>query len=910
MRRAGLVGLAAVTAALEAHPPAEPLQFREATPIGIPLDVECQVNMLAYNWSLKAMPERAPLVESFDSLRLQRCATRPQGKSGKPAPKPPAMPSSAPVFYVDAVNGSDSAPGSEAAPFRTLHRAVAATRTATAGLPKPAPARVVLRGGVHSIGAVPLTLTSADSGLSIEAYHGEEPVLSAGVTLSGLQWQQVQQGFTQPVVGISNVAGAVSSGNTTAYGAGLTYMGKTDDAAGCAAACGKQGIACTSYTWHDSTLGDLAKQCFTHSDGVWQPVATKGATSGQRLNIWKASTKGRNLKPFGQLWGGKDALHRRKTRARFPSSNPELRGLWIVPFTGMVPSAQQWLAPTPAAAPAEIHIASPVPSGTHFDAWYIGLGGTLDGRFNPPRSYWGVAKPVGGGGSTYIVPSGMSAKPETFTDKNWTSTAGAILHAYQGPHWGDWAFEVDGFDAATRTLKLGRGGFQEARGSRNGGEWYIENILAELDSPNEWYYDEAAEELYFYPNSTGAPSGDDMVVGQHDTLIRVMGSRRDPVTDVSVTGITFAHTDATFMKDFFVPSSGDFAVHRGGALTVEGVERFTAQGCTFQSPGGSGVCIGGYARNVTISDSEIAWAGESGVLVVGDTALIDGTLGDHPKDVMLQRLLIREVGVYVQQSAAVFIAQSERVTIDRLVAFNGPRQGTVWNDGMFGGHAITNSAIYMMVRSTGDCGPTYAWMRTQVLHRRDDGSFTLDGDYCKFEGNVLLTNYHGVWPIDLDDGSNRVNATRNVLAWGGFKNYLGNRKSATGNAYIYPDAVRSAPPPTGKLDGFFIKPFCANSDGQSLHQSGWGETWADNACFIKSTDVYEYGSCTTSQVKQLVPLSKNNSFYVTDGAPVFKCGSSSMSLSQWQGLGEDVGSTAHGAVSATEMVSIAKRFLP
>ena len=46
------------------------------------------------------------------------------------------------------------------------------------------------------------------------------------------------------------------------------------------------------------------------------------------------------------------------------------------------------------------------------------------------------------------------------------------------------------------------GGFQEARGSNAGKEWYVENIFEELDSANEWFYDEDAKTLYFSPNMT------------------------------------------------------------------------------------------------------------------------------------------------------------------------------------------------------------------------------------------------------------------------------------------------------------------------------------------------------------------------------------------------------------------------
>lgn len=175
----------------------------------------------------------------------------------------------------------------------------------------------------------------------------------------------------------------------------------------------------------------------------------------------------------------------------------------------------------------------------------------------------------------------------------------------------------------------------------------------------------------------------------------------------------------------------------------------------------------------------------------------------------------------------------------------------------------------------------------------------------------------------LDDGSAYINATGNVLAWGGYKNYLGHSKTSVNNVYIYPDAVRAPPPPEtvagaegslrgvaqasapAGMGGFFTKPFCANSDGQSLGQSGWGEEWANNTCFIHSSDVYEFGSCDATNWEQLVPLTKNNRFFTDDGTAQFKCGSSTMTLQQWQAMGEDVGSTVSGAATVEAIMQAA-----
>ena len=57
----------------------------------------------------------------------------------------------------------------------------------------------------------------------------------------------------------------------------------------------------------------------------------------------------------------------------------------------------------------------------------------------------------------------------------------------------------------TKTLSWTWGGFQGARGSSKGAEWYVENIFEELDVANEWFFDESTKVLYFMPNASGLP---------------------------------------------------------------------------------------------------------------------------------------------------------------------------------------------------------------------------------------------------------------------------------------------------------------------------------------------------------------------------------------------------------------------
>eukprot|EP01050_Picozoa_sp_SAG11_P006238 SAG11_NODE_476_length_9118_cov_5.515911_13_plen_237_part_00 len=166
------------------------------SPIPVPIapaSTTCAFYQLAYEYAQHVQPNitEAQKAAVFDALALQTCP--------KATPRPRALPSSehtaaagvrhgrsassAPgtVIYVDAAKGKDTNPGTLASPLQTIAAAQSAAR-------KSRPATIELRAGVYYLGAT-LELGAADSGLTIEAYHGENVTLSGAQPLSIAEWE-------------------------------------------------------------------------------------------------------------------------------------------------------------------------------------------------------------------------------------------------------------------------------------------------------------------------------------------------------------------------------------------------------------------------------------------------------------------------------------------------------------------------------------------------------------------------------------------------------------------------------------------------------------------------------------------------------------------------------------------------
>jgi hypothetical protein len=81
---------------------------------------------------------------------------------------------------------------------------------------------------------------------------------------------------------------------------------------------------------------------------------------------------------------------------------------------------------------------------------------------------------------------------------------------------------------------------QEARGSgiNAGQNFYIENVLEELDAPGEWFYDADKQLLYVYPNGTDLTSAV-VTLPIANAIVTVNGTAASPAQNISFIGLTF-----------------------------------------------------------------------------------------------------------------------------------------------------------------------------------------------------------------------------------------------------------------------------------------------------------------------------------------------------------------------------------
>lgn len=93
--------------------------------------------------------------------------------------------------------------------------------------------------------------------------------------------------------------------------------------------------------------------------------------------------------------------------------------------------------------------------------------------------------------------------------------------------------------------------------------FYLTNALAFLDEPGEWYLDRKQQKLYYWPRQQEDMSRVTATIPVLETLVRIEGTIKNPVTHVRFNGIRFQHTG------WLRPSEHGHVPHQNGLYMTD-----------------------------------------------------------------------------------------------------------------------------------------------------------------------------------------------------------------------------------------------------------------------------------------------------------------------------------------------------
>jgi hypothetical protein len=188
------------------------------------------------------------------------------------------------------------------------------------------------------------------------------------------------------------------------------------------------------------------------------------------------------------------------------------------------------------------------------------------------------------GSNAFLFPEGMRLA-------RWTHPGRAQVHIFSRYDWRDQYLDVKVIVPKTRTITLVAPPVDPLT---PGQRFYVRNVFEELDAPGEWYFDDAANELFVIPPKS---AGDPEVV-MAENLVRLEGAN-----NVMLRGFIFEYANGSAI----VVSSGQNNVlakntirHTGGFGVEMGGEANAARGNDIYDTGLGGIRLFGGVRATLI----------------------------------------------------------------------------------------------------------------------------------------------------------------------------------------------------------------------------------------------------------------------------------------------------------------------
>jgi len=813
--------------------------------------------------------------------------------------------SSSVTFFVDPINGKDNQPfapdsGSITKPFKTIDSAVAATRAVRSSIPGMV-AAVMLRGGVHYM-AETLSLGPEDSSLTIAAYNNEQVVVSGGVHIDNIVWKPSESNPKIMVADLSN--------QDLPHGVPALQYG--DEYARVRAVQARYPNANPEV--------DLFPKGYITANTNWSLPEFNGQVCDPRKHCGKSVTLTKPA-PVDE-WHG---MYQDWTTgvggacdAYFPDRSPWCSSDFYperqIELHTRHPSGVDGgshLPNMPYSAPggAMVHAWRP----GHWYTWMFEVDSMSDvtnvnnwTSYNNSNNVFGLVTTPGQSNDDVTFLGTFGTEQECFAacqknsnckDYTWhhpdfpqqpyRSQCYFANHGMWNPHSQTGITSARGPHIEGGLFKFGAGGNQGGEGNEKAGEWFVTNVQEELDSPGEFFFDPVSKQLYLMPNATEPPS--DVVVPTLANLIEVIGSQQQPVTDISITGITFTANRPTFMEPRTNPSGGDWALERMGAVYLQGTEMAEVHNNTFVRLDSNAVFLSGYNRNASITVNNFRWLGQNAIASWGTPVDNDGTNGDFPRYTLVQGNFIHEIGHIQKQSSFYFQAETAQAIIKNNICFNIPRAAINFNDGFGGGAEMAQNLLFNSCRESSDHGAFNSWDRLPYFTTVRNGTASTIPAMNNVHRNFIVANYAADGGcLDNDDGSSYYDIHHNFCVFGGHKSdFDGNMKFSRYNIHAYPSVYGDK---------------CLGILAQNLPPKGYAEQYTNNICILKdNNDPYlvvqglNGAKCLTDDNSKQLFIDGltvgNNTIYSPGASAVVKCAGKSVNISEFQSMGYDKGTT-------------------
>ncbi|MEU4227017.1 hypothetical protein AB0F17_22190 [Nonomuraea sp. NPDC026600] len=253
------------------------------------------------------------------------------------------------------------------------------------------------------------------------------------------------------------------------------------------------------------------------------------------------------------------------------------------------------------------------------------------------------------------------------------------------------------------------------------GGFYVENALALLDEPGEWYLDEAAKKMFYKPLDGQDVRKADVELPRLESLLQIGGTYDAPARDITFEGIQFSHTtwrlpstrygytdqqtgafigDDTVYPEF--EASRPHWHQMPAAVQVSAAQNITLTRNTYSDLGSVGVGVGNdanaHASGVGLGTQRIAIRDSAFTQIAGNGITVGGIQADahHPsdprmivKDIDISGNLVHDVAKTYTAGVAILTTYPENAVISHnevhTLPYSGINAGYGWGTNDAGG---------------------------------------------------------------------------------------------------------------------------------------------------------------------------------------------------------------------------------
>ncbi|MDD5707738.1 MAG: right-handed parallel beta-helix repeat-containing protein, partial [Kiritimatiellae bacterium] len=274
--------------------------------------------------------------------------------------------------------------------------------------------------------------------------------------------------------------------------------------------------------------------------------------------------------------------------------------------------------------------------------------------------------------------------------------------------------------------------------------YVVENTPDGLAEKGSWCFDPGKGEIQWHPADEAGAAKAEVVVPLLNELVRFQGRKGKPVRHITLSGMTFAHTDW-----FECDSGNQSAVAIGSAISFERAESCSLLGNRIVNVGTYAVGLYRGCRLNRIEDNVISKAGAGGVRIGGEAP------DESTRENVVAGNDIFECGQIYPSGIGVWIGQSSgnRVARNRIhdLPYTGISVGWTWGPGpnTHKANRIEGNTVERVMR---------------LLH--DGGAIYLLGESygTEVKGNVIRDVGGSGSGVYLDEGCTGVRVSGNRIA--------------------------------------------------------------------------------------------------------------------------------------------------